>query len=177
MLRQFVLGYWLAYFPSGSASIRHCADYFFYFGDVYHHYGIPGATVQEASVRALAYTLLASNAQDCIDLDAPKRIIIFVGHPEHAVFHRAILHACGRTGTAGAALGDDSKFFWFFLARSGDPFGARLVLLLVRHHPGGFRCFTLGGHGPRVSSWSPSFYHTCTEQGSFTVPAGIRCFR
>ena len=37
-----------------SALIAHRAYYFFYFGDVDHHYGIPGAAVQEGSVGAFA---------------------------------------------------------------------------------------------------------------------------
>src|SRR4029077_9912506 len=84
------------------------------------------------------------------DLDAPKRIMILVRHPEHAVFHRAIFHARRRTRAARAAFRDDRKFLWFFLARGGDPFGARLLLLLVGHHSSGLRNFTLGCHAPRL---------------------------
>src|SRR5260370_1458566 len=128
-------------------SIRHRSNHFFHFRDVHHHDGVPRTAVQEASVRALAEALLASETQDGIHVDAPKRIMILVRHPEHAVFHRAIFHARRRPRAARAALGDDRKFFWFFLAWRGDAFGAGLLLLLVRHHPRGLGDFALGGHG------------------------------
>src|SRR5216683_2904788 len=154
-------------------SIRHRSNHFFHFRDVHHHDGVPRAAVQEASVRSLAEALLASDAQDGIDLDAPKRIIILVRHPEHAVFHRAIFHARRRPRAARAAFRDDRKFLWFFLARGGDPFGARLVLLLVGHHSSGLRHFTLG-HEPRLSPRSPSFCHTTASTTGFPAPLGTR---
>src|SRR6202158_1802754 len=97
-------------------SIRHCPDGLFDFRDIHHHDGVPRAAIQEASVRPLAEALLASDAQNRIHLDAPKRKIILVRHPEHAVFHRAILHASRRARAARAAFRYDRKFLWFLLA-------------------------------------------------------------
>src|SRR5712664_2972648 len=154
-------------------SIRHCSDGLFHFRDVYHHDGVPRAAIQEASVRSLADALLASDAQNRIHLDAPKRIMILVRHPEHAVFHGTILHARRRTRAARAAFRDDRKFLWLLLARGGDPFGARLVLLLVGHHSSGLRHFTLG-HEPRLSPRSPSFCHTTPSTTGFPAPLGTR---
>src|SRR5690349_12158608 len=90
--------------------------------------------------------------------------MILVGHPEHAVFYWTIFHARWRPGAPRAALGDNCKFFWFFLARGGDPFGARFVLLFVGHHPGGFRDFALSGHEFLPFPLLPSYFHTCTAQ-------------
>src|SRR5258706_6987978 len=88
--------------------------------------------------------------------------MILVRHPEHAVFHGTIFHARRRPRAPGAALGDNCKFFWFLLTRGGDPFGARLVLLLVRYHSSGLRDFTLGCHEPRLSPQPQSLCHTST---------------
>src|SRR5713226_666620 len=155
-------------------SIRHRSYNFFHFRDVHHHDGVPRAAIQEASVRSLADALLASDAQNRIHLDASKRKIILVRHPEHAVFHRAIFHARRRTRAARAAFRDDRKFLWFFLARGGDPFGARFVLLLVGHHSSGLRHFTLGCHAARPSPRSPSFCHTSTSTARIHSPLGTR---
>src|SRR6266436_8302606 len=151
-------------------SIRHRSYNFFHFRDVHHHDGVPRAAIQEASVRSLADALLASDAQNRIHLDAPKRIIILVRHPKHAVFHRAIFHTRRRTRAARAALRDDRKLLRFFLARGGNPLGARLMLLLVGHHSSGLRRFTLGCHGPRLSSQSRSFCHTSTSTAGTRNP-------
>src|SRR2546421_9270440 len=98
---------------------RHGADNFFYLSDVDHYDGVPGATVQEAAVRTFADAFLAADAQDGIDLNAAEGRMIFVGYPEHAVFHGAIFHARGRAGAPGAALRDHRKLFRFLLARRG----------------------------------------------------------
>ena len=72
---------------------RHGPDFFFYFYGVDHHNGIPRAAVEETAVRSFADTLFASDAEDGIDLDAAEWRMVFVGHPEHAVFHRAVFDA------------------------------------------------------------------------------------
>src|ERR1035441_3641286 len=76
----------------------------------YHFYGVPWAAVQESAVGTLASALLAADAEDRIDLDTAERPMILIGHPVHAIRHRAIGHAGRRSGAAGAAFGDDGKF-------------------------------------------------------------------
>jgi hypothetical protein len=61
--------------------------------------------------------------------------MVFVRNPEHAVFHRAVFHARGRTGTAGTALCDHGQFFGFFLAGSKKALGPGFVFELVGYHP------------------------------------------
>src|SRR5260221_10611413 len=106
-----------------------------------HRDGVPRAAIQEASVRPLTDALLASDAQNRIDLNAAKWIMILVRHPEHAVFHPTILHARRRPRATRAALRYDRKFFWSFLARGADAFGTRLLLPLRGHHSRAFRGF------------------------------------
>src|SRR5216684_716677 len=119
-------------------SVRHRADFFFHFGDIHHDDGVPGAAIEEAAVGAFAEALLAADALERVNLDAAERRIVFVGHPEHAIFHRAVLHAGWRPGAAGAALGNHGQFFRLFLARRGDSLGAGFKFLLVGHQSGGF---------------------------------------
>src|SRR5882762_4944461 len=119
-------------------SIRHWADFFFNFGDIDHDDGVPRAAIQEAAVRTLAEALLAPNALDGINLDAPERRIVLVRHPEHAIFHRTVLHAGRRPRAAGTALRNNGKFLRLLLACGGDTLGAGLLLQLVRHHSRGF---------------------------------------
>src|ERR1017187_4197053 len=94
----------------------------------YHFYGVPGAAIQERSVRTLTGALLAADAEDGIDLDTTERPMILIGHPVHAIGHRAIGHAGRRSGAAGAAFGDDGQFLRPLLARSSDPLGLWLHL-------------------------------------------------
>src|SRR5437899_49464 len=86
---------------------RHHPDFFFHFGRIHHRDGIPRAAIEEASIRPFADALLAADAENRINLNAPKRRMVLVRHPEHAVFHRAIFDAGRRPGAAGATLGDD----------------------------------------------------------------------
>src|SRR5436305_6425938 len=89
-----------------SCSVRHLADDGFNFRRVHHLDGVPWAAIKEAAVRAFANALFAADAKDGIDLNSSERRIGFVRNPEHAVFHRAILNAGGRTGASRAALGN-----------------------------------------------------------------------
>src|SRR6266481_4714944 len=123
---------------NGGNSVRHRADFFFHCGDIDHDDGVPRAAIQEAAVGAFAEALLAADALDGVNLDAPERRIVLVRHPEHAIFHRAVFDAGGRARAAGAALGNDGQFFRLFLARGGDALRARLKLLLVGHHSWSF---------------------------------------
>jgi hypothetical protein len=117
-------------------------DFFFHFHGIDHDDRVPGTTIEEAAVRPLAQAFLAADAENGIDRDAAKRRMIFVRHPEHAVFHRTIFNARRRAGASGAALGDDGQLFGLFLARSGQTLRSGFELLVVRNHPNG-----LGGTG------------------------------
>src|SRR4029077_10106204 len=99
---------------------------------------VPGAAVEEAAVGAFAQALLAADTKDGVDGDATERRMIFVGYPEHAIFHRAVFDACGRTSASGAAFGDHGQFFGLFLAWGGEAFGSRFKFLIVGNHPDRF---------------------------------------
>ncbi len=73
----------------------HDAGFFFDFDRIHHYDGIPGAAIEEGSVRAFAGAFLAANAENGINLNAAKRGMVLVGNPEHAIFHWAIFDACG----------------------------------------------------------------------------------
>src|ERR1017187_411105 len=100
----------------------------------YHFYGVPGAAIQKGAVGALAGALFAADAEDRIHLDTAERQMIFIGHPVHAIGHRAIGHAGRRSGAARAAFGDDGKFLRPLLAWSSDSLGLRLHLDDGRGH-------------------------------------------
>jgi len=119
-------------------SNRHRADFFFYFYGIDHRDRIPGAAIEEAAIGAFAQAFLAADAEDGVDGNAAEGRMILVGDPEHAVFHRAIFHAGGRTGASGAALGDYGQLFGLLFTRRGEAFGPRFELLIVRNHPNGF---------------------------------------
>ncbi len=125
----------------------HRPDFFFHFGNVNHGNGIPRTAIEEAAVRAFAEAFLAADAKNRIDGDAAEGCAVFVRHPEHAVFHRAILHAGRRSGASGAAFCDDGKLFRLLLARRGQAFGLRLPLHFVRNHPYSFGRSRWGRHG------------------------------
>ena len=114
----------------------HDADFFFDIGSLDHGDRVPGAAVEEAAIRPFADALLAANAEDRVHLNAAKRWMVFVRHPEHAIFNRTIFHAGRRSGATGAALGDDREFFGFLLAWGEDPLGLRFELQFVRNQPG-----------------------------------------
>src|SRR6267142_587657 len=130
----------------GGSSVRHRSDFFFDFRDIDHDDGIPRTAIEEAAVGALAEAFLAADAQNRVNLDAPKRWTVFVRHPKHAVLDGAVFHAGRRSRAPGTALGDDGEFFRFLLAGGGDPLGAGFKLLLVGHHSRGFDDFLLRGH-------------------------------
>ena len=90
-----------------AASVGHGADIFFHCGRIHHDDGVPGAAIEEATVRALAKALLAAYAENRIDLNASEWRMVLVGNPKHAIFDRAVFNAGGRAGATGAAFGDD----------------------------------------------------------------------
>src|SRR5712691_2413301 len=149
--------------PRRENSVRHRSDFFFDLGNIDHDDGVPWAAIQEAAVRTLAKALLAPDALDGINLDAAKRRIVLVRHPEHAIFHRTVLHAGGRSRATGAALGDDGKFFRLLFARECNSLGARLLFQLVGHHSWGFDNFGRVSHFQR-------FYLECQAFASLVFP-------
>lgn len=108
--------------------VAHRANFLFHFRNVDHDDCVPRASVQESSLGTLAEAFLAADAEDGVDLDAAERWMIIIRNPEHAIFDRTILYAGGRPRAAGAALGDDGKFFRLLLAGSGQALRAWLVL-------------------------------------------------
>ena len=119
---------------------------------VHHHDGVPGTTIEEAAVGAFAEALLAPDAKNGVNLDAAKRRMIFIRHPEHAIFHWAIFHAGGRTCASSAALGDHCQLLRLLLAWSGDSFGPGLELEFVGNHADGFGGAGLSRHGGDYTS-------------------------
>ncbi len=115
------------------------------------------------SIRALAEAFLATDAQNRVNLDAPKRWTVFVRHPKHAVLDGAVFHAGRRSRAPGTALGDDGEFFRLLLAGGGDPLGAGFKLLLVGHHSRGFDDFLLRGHGRIIPLFSV-FWNACSTR-------------
>jgi hypothetical protein len=85
----------------------HDASFFLNLGRIDHNNRIPWATVEEAPVGSLAGAFFATDAQDGIDLYSPKRWVVFVGNPEHAILNRAIFDTGWGAGTARAAFGDN----------------------------------------------------------------------
>src|ERR1039457_396617 len=116
---------------------RHYTDFFLDFGGLDHDDRIPWAAVKEATIGALADAFLAADAENGVHLNAAEGRMIFIRHPEHAVFNRAIFHAGGRAGAARAALGDDRQLLWLLLARGRNACGFGFELELVRHHADG----------------------------------------
>src|SRR5882672_5231091 len=147
----------------GGSSVRHRSDFFFDFRDIDHDDGIPRTAIEEAAVGALAEAFLAADAQNRVNLDAPKRWTVFVRHPKHAVLDGAVFHAGRRSRAPGAAFGDDSEFFRFLLAGGGDSLGAGFKLLLVGHHSRGFDDFLLRGHGRIIPLFS-MFWNACSTR-------------
>src|SRR5713226_550355 len=122
-------------------SVRHRADFFFDLGNIDHDDGVPRAAIQEAAVRAFTEALLAPDALEGVNLDASERRIVLVRHPEHAIFHRAVLHASRRSRATRAALGDYGQFLRLFLACGGNTLRARFKFLVVGHHSWSFDDF------------------------------------
>src|SRR5437868_1353756 len=135
-------------------SNRHHANFFFHLNRVHHHDRVPRTAVEEASVRAFAEALLASDTKNRVDLDSAEWWMVFVRNPEHAIFHGAIFHAGRRTRAPGAALGNDRQLLWFLLARRQEPFGFGFEFELVGHHPGGFQGVRFSSHGTDYTAWS-----------------------
>jgi len=58
-----------------------------------HLNSIPGATIEKGPVGPFAGALLAANTEKGIDLDVTKGRMIFIGDPEHTIFHWTIGNA------------------------------------------------------------------------------------
>lgn len=82
-----------------------------------HHFNrIPGTAVEESAIRTFADAFLAADAEIWIDFNAAKRRVVFVWHPEHTGFNRAVLDTGRRTSAARAAVGCDSEYARLFFA-------------------------------------------------------------
>src|SRR5216684_3161518 len=57
---------------------------------------VPRTAVEKRAVGTLADTFLTPDTEIRIDFDSSKRRVIFVRHPEHASFDRAVFDASGR---------------------------------------------------------------------------------
>ena len=78
---------------------------------------IPGTAVEKRSIRSFARAFLTADAKIRIDFDASEWRMIFVRHPEHAGFDRAVFDAGRGTGATCAAVGRDGQYSWRFFAR------------------------------------------------------------
>ncbi len=130
---------------------RHRSHFFFHFNGIDHHDGVPRTTIEEAAVRPFAEALLAPDAKDGVNLDAAKRWMILVRHPKHAIFHRAILDARGRTRAPSAALCDDRKLFRLLLTWRGEALGPGFRLEFVGNHPDSFGGTGYGRHAAIIA--------------------------
>jgi hypothetical protein len=72
-----------------------------------HVDGVPGTAVEIRPFRSFAGAELAADTEQRVHFDAPKRRVVCIWNPDHAVLHWAIVHTGGRTGTTGARLIDD----------------------------------------------------------------------
>src|SRR5580704_13118464 len=110
------------------------ADLRFYCFNGHHFDGVPRTTVQKSTVWPFADAFLTADAEQGIDLDVAERGVVFVLHPIHAVTHRAVRHAGGRTGATRTAFCNYRKLFGPLLARGKDPLRLRLHLHDGRGH-------------------------------------------
>ena len=141
-------------------SNRHYADFLFYFDGIDHYNRIPGTAVEEASVRPFADAFFTANAKYGVDLNSAERRVVFIRNPEHAIFHRTILHASRRPCATGAAFRNDRQLFRFLFSRSQKPLGLGFKLKLVGHHSGGFQGVCFSRHATDYTVAPTIFIHT-----------------
>jgi len=100
-----------------------------------HHINrIPRTPLQKRPIRPLASTKFAPNAQKRIHQNPPKRRMLAIRHPEHAIRHRAILHASGRPRASRAHLVDHRHNVRLAFPLGSSPLGNRLILLNLAIH-------------------------------------------
>lgn len=120
-------------------------------------------------VRPSARALPAPDAQQRVDDNAAKRRMVLVLHPEHALGHRAIVHASGRSRTSCAHFVDDGDDVRLALAALRVAFGDRVGLLDLAVHE--LRDFE-GDFRQRVLRRSNSFYtHSFSARRGSQSPA------
>jgi len=149
---------------SALASVSHCADCFFNFGDIHHDNRVPRAAIEETAVRTFAQALLATDAQNRIHLNTAERRMVLVRHPKHAVFHGAVFDTSWRSSTSGATLRNHREFFGFFLARRADPLRSRLVLHRFGHHSCNLNDFGIARHGFYLGSRPSQQVRACGKR-------------
>src|SRR5262249_4081586 len=142
----------LSFYVSAIELVRHCANGFFHYSRIHHHDRVPWTAIQKTAVWAFADALLATDTQNRIHLNAAKREMILVRHPEHTILNRTVFNTGWRSCTSRTALPNDRKFFGFFLARRRNPFRTRLVLQRFGHQSFSLDDFRIARHGP--SLWS-----------------------
>ena len=94
-----------------------------------HHINrVPRTAFEESAIGTFAGAKFAPDAQQGIDDNPPEWRMIEVRRPIHAFRNRAVLDACRRPGTPGAALIDYGKNVRLALTLSRRARGNRLVL-------------------------------------------------
>src|SRR6185295_18283789 len=88
---------------------------------------IPGTPIEKRPIRAFTRALLATNAKIRIDFDSSKRRMVFIRHPEHAGFNRAILDTGRRSGATGTTISGDREY--------ARPLLACRLSVALRHRP------------------------------------------
>ena len=83
----------------------------------YHLDRVPWTAIEKSPVRTFAGAFLTADAEVGIDFDSSKRRMVFVRHPEHTRFNRAILDTRRRPGATRAAIGGDCEYAGPLLTR------------------------------------------------------------
>jgi len=89
---------------------------------------IPRATLEKRAIRPFAGAEFASDAQQGIDDDATERGMVLVRRPIHALGHRTVFNAGGRSRAPRAAFIDYCKYVRLTLALSRRSGGNRRLL-------------------------------------------------
>jgi hypothetical protein len=132
-----------------------------------HHINrIPRTSFQKRPIRPLAGTKLAPNAQKRINQNPPKRWVIRIRHPEHAIPHRTILHASRRPRAPSAHLVDHRHNVRLAFPLGGRPLGNRFVLLNLAVHITRY-CRGIFNHGRSIEPPnSPTFSTRRSEKST-----------
>src|ERR671913_787812 len=76
----------------------------------WHHLNsVPGAPIEKRTVGSFANTFLTADAEVWINFNSSEWRMVFIGHPKHACFDRAVFNAGGRPGTTGTTVCRDCE--------------------------------------------------------------------
>jgi hypothetical protein len=133
-------------------------------GQRHHINRVPRAPLQKRSIRPLAGTKLAPDAQKRIHQNPPKRRMVPIRHPEHAICDRTILHASRGPRAPRTHLVDHRHDMRLPFPLRSSPLGNRLALLnlavhITRH------CRGIFSHARSMNHQTRPHSH-CTGQGS-----------